>query len=318
MDLNAEIAATVDYLGSAAAMDCLAASPYWPKWHSPWWHMLLLHEMGETHLIPAPTIRAFIAAMNATPIKIFPIHPSEFPDGGDPYRDTACHCQLGNVYRVLDAWGIDVEAELPWVKPWFTTYQMADGGLNCDDSAYLVHDECPSSMVGTIAAFEALTLKSHAPLRDDERRFLDRAADFMIGRQLIAGSTSQHNAAERDAAPHWRLPCFPRFYHYDVIRGLTALTLWAERTGQKLPAAAIAPAVDHINQAFPDGTIRLGRRCCEGHGTILRLPDGSWDHQRHQAESFPLLDAVSAVGTTSPFLSREWAATQRRLMDLIL
>lgn len=317
MRFEAEMLATVEYLESAEAMGCLAASAYWPKWHSPWWHMLLLHEMGETRRIPEATMRGFIDAMNATPIKIFPIHQGEFPEGADPFCDTACHCQLGNVYRVLDAWGIDVDAELPWIGPWFSRYQMADGGLNCDETAYLVADECASSMVGTIAAFEAIALKSCRGLSDEERGFIDRAAGFMIGRRLVAGSTSRHNAAERDAAPKWVMPCFPRFYHYDVIRGLTALAAWAERVGEMLPREAIAPAVATVDRVVTDGAVRIGRRCWEGQGTILRSADGSWDHARRPAASFPLLDAVSAVGAVSPFLSREWAATRRRVEDLV-
>ena len=60
--------------------------------------------------------------------------------------------------QVLAACGVDVERALPWVKPWFVRYQMADGGLNCDETAYPSTDECPSSMVGTVAPFEAMLL----------------------------------------------------------------------------------------------------------------------------------------------------------------
>ena len=40
------------------------------------------------------------------------------------------------MFQVLAASGIDVERALPWIKPWFVRYQMADGGLNCDEAAY--------------------------------------------------------------------------------------------------------------------------------------------------------------------------------------
>lgn len=316
MNFDAALSATVDYLDSAVAFECLEASPYWPKWDSPWWHMLLLHEMGETHRIPRRAMAAFVAAMQATPIKIFPIHPGELPEGADPYH-SACHCQLGNVYRVLDAWGVDVDAELPWIGRWFLNYQMADGGLNCDETAYLVADECPSSMVGTIAAFEAITLLSRRPWSPDERRFLDLAGRFMIERQLIAGSATRHNAQEREAARQWELPCFPRFYHYDVIRGLAALVAWAERAERVLPIGAIAPVLDQVEQVYPDGAIRIERRCYEGHGTIVMSSDGSWARERQPARFFPLLDAVSEVGTVSPFLSLQWAATRRKLTAVV-
>lgn len=311
-----EIAASVGYLGSAEALACLEASSYWPKWDSPWWHMLLLHEMGETRRIPERTMRAFVDAMKATPFTIFMEGPGELPKGADPYF-TACHCQLGNVYRVLDAFGVDVDAELPWVGPWFVANQMADGGMNCDESAYAVTDECPSSMVGTIAAFEAMALKSAGELSQEAVGFLDRAAGFMVGRRLTMGSETQHNAVEREAAVSWMLPCFPRFYHYDVIRGLTALSLWAERRGVSVPREAIGPVVEAVDRAFPDGVVRIGRRCWEGVGTIMQAGDGSWDYRRRDAPGFPLLEAVSAVGAASPYLTREWAGTRRRMLGVL-
>jgi hypothetical protein len=57
---------------------------------------------------------------------------------------------------------------------------MRDGGLNCDETAYLVEDECPSSMVGTVAGFEAM-------LRRGPGDFVDRAAGFLVGRRLVRG-----------------------------------------------------------------------------------------------------------------------------------
>ncbi len=160
---EAEIKQSIDYLSSEFALQTVDADAYWPKWNSPWWHMLLLHEMGETKQIPERMIARYVASLNRIPLKIFPIHPEDMPEGLDPYRGSPCHCQVGNAYQVLAAWGLDVDKELPWMRPWFLRYQMPDGGLNCDNEAYLVKDECPSSMVGTIAAFEAVLLYTKKP-----------------------------------------------------------------------------------------------------------------------------------------------------------
>lgn len=168
-----EIESSVQYLHSEQAIKTVTADAYWPKWNSPWWHMLLLHEMGETHQIPEPIVEAYIASLNRIPLKIFPIHAHEMPEGVDPYRGSPCHCQVGNVYQVLAKRGVDVDQELPWIRPWFLRYQMADGGLNCDNEAYLVKDEVPSSMVGTIAAFEAVLLYTPRPFTTEEKSFLD-------------------------------------------------------------------------------------------------------------------------------------------------
>jgi hypothetical protein len=303
---------TIAYLSSDAARAHFT-SPYWywPKWEGPWWRMLLLHEMGETARIPETAISALVTALAATRVETFPAHPGDLADRADPHN-CFCHCELGNVYRVLEAYGVDVATELPWMSAWFLAYQMADGGLNCDDSAYLVTDECASSMVGTIAAFEALVHRRR-DWTGAETQFVEQAAGFLMGRQLRLGSASRHNAAEREAAAHWTSLCFPRFYHYDVLRGLSALVAWAQRAQVRLPPACIAAVVAELDRQSAAGGLTLGRRCCEGHGTIAPRADGSWDHERRPAMSFPLLDAVSVVGTVSPYLSAQWDALKPRL-----
>jgi hypothetical protein len=315
MTYKAETRQSVVYLASRQALQSLEADPYWPKWHSPWWHMLLLHEMGETRRIPEITVQRSVEALNRIPLKIFPIYPGDLPEGVDPYRGSPCHCQLGNVYQVLAAWGLDVDGELPWIRPWFLRYQMADGGLNCDSGGYLVQDEYPSSMVGTIAAFEAVLLHTQRPWTDEEKAFLNRGARFLMGRKLMLGSNTKHNAAERVSAQKWLQPCFPRFYLYDVLRGLTALLLWSEKTGESLPAESIRDVVNHLNERSPDGAVRNERICFEGVGTILQSPSGEWIRRR-PATVFPLLTAVSAVGQISPYLSHQWVEAKRRMAEL--
>jgi hypothetical protein len=315
MRFEKEIAASVAYLDSPEASDRLGADAYWPKWDAPWWHMLLLHEMGLTSLIPASALRHLVASLERYPVKIFPIRQGELLDGVDPHRGYPCHCQLGNVYQVLAAGGIDVDRELPWMRPWFLRYQMADGGLTCDNDAYLVSDECPSSMVGTIAAFEAILVHTPRPWTKEEQAFLKRGAGFLIERRLMRGSATKHNAVERISAQKWLQVCFPRFYLYDVLRGLSALTIWAEKSGEAAPAIAVADVVAHLSRRFPDGIVRCERRAWEGIGTIFQAPSGEWIKQRPAppASVFPLLETVSTVGSASPFLSLQWAEAKARL-----
>ena len=166
LDHTPEVRRAIDdevrYLESDAAVASLGLDPYWPKWRSPWWSMLLLHELGETARIPARPIASMVEALTALPLHTFPLREDEWPPGLDPFRASACHCALGCMDPLLAARGVDVDHALPWVPAWYARYQMADGGYNCDESAYLVEDECPSSMVGTIAGFEALTCVARA------------------------------------------------------------------------------------------------------------------------------------------------------------
>ena len=129
--------------------------------------------------------------------------------------------------QVLAARGIDVARALPWVQPWFLRYQMADGGLTCDNDAYNTTSECPSSMVGTLAPFEAMLRGDPKVWSTDHAAFVAGAAAFLVGRKARLGSPSTLNAAERTREPAWRELCFPRFYFYDVLRGLHALARWS-------------------------------------------------------------------------------------------
>lgn len=127
MPFQQEIELSLTYLASDHALKSLEEEAYWPKWNSPWWHMLLLYEMGEVKRIPELTIQKYVESMNRMPLKTFPIHPEEMPKNVDPYKATSCHCQLGSVYQVLASWGLDVDENLPWIRPWFLRYQMIDG-----------------------------------------------------------------------------------------------------------------------------------------------------------------------------------------------
>lgn len=306
------MADSVRYLESDAALRSLGEDTYWPKWHSPWWHMVTLWELGEARRIPEPAQRAMIDGLNALPIKIFPIKPADTPPGVDAHRGSSCHCALGTIYQVLAACGCDLDRELPWAKPWFLRYQMADGGLTCDGAAYLT-DECPSSMVGTIAPFEAMLLGTWSP---EQRAFLERGAAFLSGRELTRGSDTVFNAEERDAARAWVMPCFPRLYFYDVLRGARALVRWAELGGTLAAARPLTGVVRHLIDAFPDGIVRIQRRSFEGPTTIARGADGTW--HREQASRFPLLDATSIVGAPSTVLTRQWSEIRKTIARLAL
>lgn len=314
MNYNNELEESIRFLNSPQAIEFLENDAYWPKWDSPWWHMLLLHEMGEAKQIPENVIHKYVESLNRIPLKIFPIQPEDMPEGVDPYTGSPCHCQLGNVYQVLAAWGLDVDKELPWIRPWFLRYQMSDGGLNCDNNAYLEKDECPSSMVGTIAAFESILLYTPRAWTTEEQIFLDKGARFLMERKLMHGSQTKHNADERESAKDWTKLCFPRFYLYDTLRGLSALLIYAEMTKQPLLPDTISDVVNYIKGRFPDGMIRNERYSFDGVGTLLPTNSGEW-LKRQPATFFPLLTKVSEIGAVSPFLTNAWAESRRRILQ---
>jgi hypothetical protein len=250
-----------------------------------------------------------IAGLNALPLKTFPIWPDDAPPGHDGRRGNSCHCAMGSITQVLHACEVDVANELPWAIPWFTRYQMADGGLNCDEGAYRVEGECPSSMVGTVAAFEAMM--ELAP----EDPFVEKAARFMVERALVNGSATTFNAEERTSAAHWGEVCFPRFYFYDVLRGLAALARWAAgHADRRLAECVIHPVVESLAAAFPDGVIRVQRQAFAGKGSLVHAT-GGWERVP-AATTFPLLDRVSEIGGASHALTRQWRKTRGLLRQL--
>ena len=319
LPMSPAVAAGVDdsvrYLGSDAARRSIEWDVYWPKWHAPWWHMLLLFELGEARRIPEAATRWMLDGLKALKVKTFPFSAADLPPGGDIMKDSVCHCALGCIYQVLAATGVDVDAELPWIEQWFLRYQLEDGGLNCDNGSYLVEGEVPSSMVGTVAPLEAMLLGNlTSQPRVDRQRFVDRAGAFLIDRRLVLGSRTRHNASERAREPIWLMPCFPRFYLYDVVRGLSALARWAELQEAYVPLSALEPAVSHLLREFPDGVVRLQRRAFDGAETrVFKQGQWTWD----PSTTFPLLEASSIIGDASPSLTRQWSDARQSLLRLL-
>ena len=299
-----EIDNSVAYLASPEAVASLEVDPYWPKWASPWWHMLALHELGLADRIPKRTVRAMVAALDAMPLHTFPIRDDEWPPDLDKRRHASCHCALGNIDQLLDACGVDVDRELPWIREWYSRYQMRDGGYNCSEDAYLVETECPSSMVGTIAILESLVRRNPSDTADN-------AAAMLISRELRHGSSTKHNAAEREAATEWTALCFPRFYFYDVLRGARALVRWAVSHGRTLPLAAITPVLEHLLATAGDGVVRIGRVAWEGKNTWSA--SDNWT-ARHPAAPAPITFSARDV---SPTLTQHWAELRRDVIALI-
>ncbi len=293
---------TIRYLDSAGALATLAEDPYWPKWDGPWWRMLLLHEMGSASDIPRPVVDALIEGLSKKVYPFFPIRPEEIPPGADPYRSFPCHCQLGCVYQVLSACGVDVDARLPWIRPWFLRWQLPDGGLNCDEAAYT--KAVPrSSVVSTLPALEAVLLWTKRPFTAAEEKFLDAGARYLIERKLWR-SISKGGAPIDES---WQKLTFPRFYHYDLLRGLTFLGRWSAKRGVPLPGEAVAEATRIIeSQLDAEGRLAPGRRPFEGAKTRLRDASGAW--VKGESRTFALLDAVSAPGVPSGWLTAEWRA----------
>ncbi len=293
---------TVAYLSSSEAQDSLARDPYWPKWDSPWWRMTLLWELGLERLLPKAAVSAMSQALRGRYLPFFPPADAELPPGADPRRDVTCHCAVGTMHQVLSACGVDVDAELPWMIPWLLRYQLADGGLNCDARAY--RGSRKSSLVSTVPALEAVlgaALRRGASAA--EELFLENGARYLLAHKLFRSTSG------RVIDPAWLSPCFPRFYDYDLLRGLCFLTRWADWSKRRLPREAFTEAAVLLESAFGEGPVSSRAPACLAERSEIPQSQG-WTIG--PARGFPLLRECAAPGPKEP-LSSAWAETRRRL-----
>ena len=258
--------------------------------------MLLLHELGEARRIPrarrrrdgrGPRTRCRCTSSRSTRATRRP--------GSIRTATSSCHCALGCMVPVLDgvrrrrrSRAAVGRSRGSCATRWRTAASTATR------RAYLVTDECPSSMVGTIAPFEAMlrARRSASSARSVDRaaRFLDRARAGRAARRRV------HNAEEREAAPAWLPPCFPRFYFYDVLRGLgRARALGRGDAAKRCRVRAVAGVVDAPRRArSPTASCALQRQ----RATPARRPSlrATARARAQPASSFPLLEAASALG----------------------
>lgn len=308
---NEALAETLSYLCSPAALASIEADPYWPKWESPWWRVLLLVELGCANLVPREIVYAFSNALVTHYLRSFPFTLEEIPASKTSQQHVLCHCALGSIDRILRSCGVEVDEEHPWIRSWFTRYQITDGGWNCDETVY-TRPTRRSSVVSTLPILEALLARTD-DLGFGELATLDRGASYLIERRLIRSLSKGGQVANSE----WLAPCFPRFYEYDLLRGLSFVVRWAELRECAVPTEAVSEVVSTLERLAPLGDLAPGRRVVDGTTTIRQGPDGTWT--RSQAtEHFPLLDLVSTPGVPNAWLSHEWHNTRAGLKRLAL
>jgi hypothetical protein len=265
--------------------------------------MTLLFELGRADAIPKDAAEAMLAAIEGKYARWFPNPREPLPPGKDAARDGMCHCGLGNMLQALEACGVDVDGRAPWMRAWFLRYQLPDGGVNCDEKAY-ERGTC-SSIQSTLPALEAV-LSAPRPLTLAEQEFVDRGAEYLVERRLAC--------RRRDGRPmdeDFLKIGFPRFYDYDVLRGLSFLAAWSRIRRRPVAREAVAPTLSALSARFPDGTIRVEKAGLAAEGSLNPGEGGKW--ARGGASGFPLLDASRRVGEPSAILTRRWAEARAAL-----
>lgn len=297
--LTSGLKRSLSYLASPEALQSIARDPYWPKWDSPWWHMLLLYELGLAEKIPAAAVSKLTEVLKGHYLPVFPVRPEEFPEGTDPYRKIACHCAVGSAYQLLFACGVDVDRELPWMRPWLLKYQLPDGGLNCDEKAYL-KPVPKSSIVTTLPCLEAVLFCRGRELTAEETAFLDKGAAYLLKHKLFR-KVSTGEVIDKN----WLEVTFPRFYEYDFLRGFYFLAKWRKQSGFIIPDELTDEVEELVSrQLTPEGMV-LKRYNLASRRSYNPGPDGAW--ALGEASEFELMKETSFDGCLCPPLTRKWS-----------
>ena len=256
------------------------------KWDGPWWHMATLCEMGESRKIPRSAAEGALELLKYGTWPRFVLTEEDAPRSeADRVKMDCCHCELGVFYMVLAACGFEVDRELPWIREWFLKHQLADGGLNCEASAY--RGSGKSSVVSTLPPLEAVLLFTRRPYTAAEAEFLDEGARYLIEHGLVC-SKKDGTVLNRE----WLKPFFPRFFEYDILRGMYFLAEWSRRRKKRLPRDLIEEGLQRMGGYIANSAVVLGRQ--------VNDENGEWN-----GRSFPLFQSVSEVGKVSPYLTKQ-------------
>lgn len=255
------------------------------KWNGAWWHMAALYEMGEVKKIPESAIVQAKYLLETQVWQTFIISPNDHPTSErDKIKMDCCHCELAVYYMILKAYGCDLDKELPWIREWLLKYQLPDGGLNCDPDAYLHSHK--SSIISTLPPLEAILWHTNRDFTEQEAVFLDEGARYLIEHRLVC---SKHDGSIINT--EWLKPCFPRFFEYDILRGMSFLAEWSRRRNKALPGKLLIEGLERLKPFIEAGSVRIGRQVFD--------PQGPW-----AGDTFPLLEALARIGDVSPYLTR--------------
>lgn len=289
---------TIITLNAPETFESLDRDPYWPKWESPWWKMLLLYEIGASHKIPTPILQKMEERLENHYLSFFPLIEAELPLGKTD-RHILCHCALASLLKIFHAAHRPLQERFSWIRPWFHRYLLPDGGFNCDEAVYS-RPTPKSSIVSTVPMLEAM-IETFPQKTLEEQTLLQQGISYLLKRHLFRSLAKNFQVID----PLWVTPGFPRFYEYDLLRGLTCVIQWAIQENQMLPSEAILDAIQQLAPQLNEQGHLISNRIARGKEKTKRLqPSGDWTYG-HTVGTFSLLEQIKTRGA-SFYLTQEF------------
>lgn len=134
-------------------------------------------------------------------------------------------------------------------------------------------------------------------ITDKEKDFVDKGASYLINKQLFRNSKGEiiYN--------NWLQAFFPRFYEFDILRGLSFLTDWSLLRKKELPINSIIETVEILDSLIENNLMKQG--------------DLYFLSYRETNKLFPLLEHFkNTKGLENFYLSKQWYKVIENL-DLI-
>ena len=298
-----QLQAIIASLANEHLWEQAARDPYWPKWTSLWWRFHLLMETGNLAQVPTDLLERFAVLVDGWYLHDLPLRSQDVPKGYDPDHQVLCLCALASLFRILQAGGLQPRTRLPWIWECLLKTQLPDGGFNCDENAHLTSRK--SSLISTLPALEALLEGAPRPIPDQVAGMLNRGADYLLGHRFYRSSRGDVIASA------WTKPAFPRFYDYDILRGLVFVVRWKYFLNNIIPQEQVNEAFALL-QAYEDqhGWMTVQRSIMHGEYN-MDWRNNAW--QRIEVGFFAPLEELAAVGRPSATLTAEWRFLKRAI-----
>ena len=277
----------VDYLS------VFEKDPYWPKWNNLWWKALVMYETDNFDLVPEMFIKYFYEVINKHYLHFFPFTLEEIPENANPYRNIICHCAMGAIIKFGVKKNIDIINNYPWIYEWIFKYQLPDGGYNCDEQAYT--NSKKSSILSTISMAEAVL---ELCKKTDNKKLtvvLEKCFDYFIKHRIFRSSKGDI------IYPGWKDLTFPRFYEFDLLRGLNFIEEAALLLKKEIPYESIEETVELLKFKQNDNGMFKTERIFHLEEGTLALENGKWEFKK-EVSTFPVLDKLLKRNAVNPFL----------------